>query len=168
MSDANAITAFLREHGATPVGLTPALPTLPPEGDDETAPAADWSVEEPADEWKPKFVPEHPPAGPGEFPVRFVDGSQAGQPVLCLSVRGRGWPVPLFLAEVGAVALRLDGRRFVREFRVVERVLSFVADPFPWAQVEAFAAALWGDPGSGSGCSRRTCPRRTAARSTTR
>jgi hypothetical protein len=60
-------------------------------------------------------------------------------------VRGRGWPIPLFLAEVGAVAMRLEGRHFVREFRVVERVLSFVADPFPWAQVEGFATALGND-----------------------
>jgi hypothetical protein len=29
---------------------------------------------------------------------------------------------------------------------VVERVLSFVADPFPWSQVEGFATALWNDP----------------------
>lgn len=146
MSDSNAIAAFFREHEATPVGLSPTLPTLPPEeGGDEGAPVADWTVEVVPDAWKPKLVPEQP-AVAGEYPVRFIDGCQAGQPVLCLSVRGRGWPIPLFLAEVGAVALRSEGRQFVREFRVVERVLSFVADPFPWAEVEAFAAAMAADP----------------------
>jgi len=49
------------------------------------------------------------------------------------------------VAEVGAVALRLHGRRFVREFATVERVLSFVVDPFPWEEVEAFAAAVLDD-----------------------
>lgn len=148
MSDIHAISAFLRDHAATPVGLTPTLPTMPPDdGDEGGAEAVDLAVEMGPDEWEPRLVPEHPPAREHEFPVRFIDGCHAGQPVLCLRVRGRGWPIPLYLAEVGAVSLRLEGRRFVREFRVVERVLSFVADTFPWAQVEGFAAALWNDAG---------------------
>jgi hypothetical protein len=148
MRDTSAISRFLREHEATPVGLSPSLPILTTDEDqEETKAAIDLTVEiKPADNWEPKPVPEQPVAQPGEFPVRFIDGSQAGQPVLSLSVRGRGWPIPLFLSEVGAVALRLDGRGFVREFHVVERVLSFVADPFPWAQVEGFAAELSNNP----------------------
>jgi hypothetical protein len=148
MNDANAVAAFLREHEAIPVGLTPVLPILSERDDDEaTAPVVDLTVEvDVPEKWAPKLVPEQLVAGASEFPVRFIDGCQSGQPVLCLSVRGRGWPVPLFLAEVGAVALRLDGRRFIREFSVVERVLSFVADPFPWAQIEAFATAMGNDP----------------------
>jgi hypothetical protein len=147
MSDANIITAFLQEHEATPVGLTPQLPLLPPEEEEaEAPPTTDLTVEEDPEHWQPKLVPEQPSAEPGEFPIRFIDGCQAGQPVLCLSVRDRGWPIPLFLAEVGAVALRMERRRFVREFQVVERVLSFVADPFPWAQVEAFVSAMGNDP----------------------
>jgi hypothetical protein len=43
--------------------------------------------------------------------------------------------------------LNLEGRRFTRTFALVERLLSFVADPFPWAEVEAFAAAVRNDPG---------------------
>jgi hypothetical protein len=50
------------------------------------------------------------------------------------------------VSEAGAVAVRLTGRTFVREFVAVERVLSFVADPFPWAEVEAFAVAVLHDP----------------------
>lgn len=146
MSNQN-VADFLREHEATPVGVSPVLPTIrPDEEEGETAPVTDWSVEVPADNWTSKLVHEQPVAAAGEYPTRFIDGCQAGQPVLCLSLRGRGWPIPLFLAEVGAIALRLEGRQFVREFRVVERVLSFVADPFPWAQVEGFATALWNDP----------------------
>jgi hypothetical protein len=44
------------------------------------------------------------------------------------------------------VALRAVGRRFEREFVAVERVLSFVADPFPWEEVEGFAAELLNKP----------------------
>ena len=46
----------------------------------------------------------------------------------------------------GRSALRLVGRRFEREFVAVERVLGFVADPFPWEEVEAFAADLLNKP----------------------
>jgi len=147
MSDVSAVSAFLREHEATPVGLTPTLPTMPDATEDQDEqPIVDLTIEvKDAAQWAPILVDEQPPAHSGEFPVRFIDGCQAGQPVLCLSVRGRGWPIPLFLAEVGAVALRLEGRQFVREFCVVERVLSFVTDPFPWEQVEGFATALAND-----------------------
>lgn len=140
----NAISRFLREHEATPVGLSPQLPVLAVDENEEAAKAVvDLTVEvEPPEPWAPKPVPEQPVTLPGEFPVRFIDGCQTGQPVLCLSVRGRGWPVPLFLAEVGAVAIRLQGRRFTREFQVVERVLSFVADAFPWSEIESFASEL--------------------------
>lgn len=143
-TEPGAIHHFFREHDATPVGLSPSLPILTTDEDaDEPLTVVDLTVEvNPAEKWKPQAIPEQPVAGPGEFPVRFIDGSQSGQPVLSLTVRGRGWPIPLFLAEVGAVALRLEDRRFVREFRMVERVLGFVADPFPWAEVEAFAAEL--------------------------
>jgi hypothetical protein len=148
MSDSNAITKFLRDYEATPVGLTPNLPLLQEVDDeaDEAEKDIDLTVEQSPDQWEPKLIPEQPTAGPGEFPVRFIDGCQSGQPVLCLSAWGRGWPIPLFLSEVGAVALRLERRRFVREFHVVERVLSFVADPFPWDRVEAFTTALANDP----------------------
>jgi hypothetical protein len=46
------------------------------------------------------------------------------------------------LAEVGAIAIKLACRAFTREFVGLERVLSFVADPFPWEEVDAPAAAL--------------------------
>jgi hypothetical protein len=52
----------------------------------------------------------------------------------------------MVLSEVGAVALKSVGRRFEREFAAVDRVLSFVADPFPWEEVEAFADALLNKP----------------------
>jgi hypothetical protein len=143
MSDADAIGQFLRGHQAIPVGATPPRPeALPP--DEEAAATLNLGVErEPAD-WAPVPLSEAP-ARAGEFPVRFIDGSHAGQPALCLR-SPQGYPIPLLVAEVGAVALRLEGRQFVRTFVAVERVLGFVADPFRWADVEAFAAAVVNHP----------------------
>jgi hypothetical protein len=62
--------------------------------------------------------------------------------VACLRAPGIGWPIPVFLAELGGVAMRLRGRDLVREFYGLERVVSFVTDPFPWDEVEAFAGAI--------------------------
>lgn len=141
MTDRDVVRRFLRANQATPVGATPPRPTLPADGgEDEPAAGLNLAAERDPDEWAPIPLSEAP-AGRGEFPERFIDGSHSSQPVLCVR-SPHGFPVPLLLAEVGAVALRLTGRRFDREFVAVERVLGFVAEPFPWEQVEAFAAAL--------------------------
>src|SRR5438270_2069851 len=146
MSEADPIRRFFRTYEATAVGATPEFPPLPVEDEAEAdaPPPIDLSVEVEPERWSPRVVGEAP-ARPSEFPVRFIDGSQTGQPVLCVRSPA-GWPIALVLAEVGAVALRSAGRTFTREFRVIDRVLSFVADPFPWAEVEAFAAALANNP----------------------
>lgn len=139
MNDHDAIRRFFTAYGAASVGDTPGQPALLSE--DETMPErVDRNVEVPEEAWGGLVVPEAP-ARPGEYPQRFIDGSQTNQPVLWLRSPA-GWPIPLVIGEVGAVALRLHGRRFVREFQAVERVLSFVADPFPWEEVEAFATAV--------------------------
>jgi hypothetical protein len=147
MSDRDVIGRFFRTYGASAVGDTPPQPVVPmPEGGDsaEGADTVELDVEVPADHWSAKVVGEAP-AKPSEYPLRFIDGSLSALPVLCLR-SPQGWPIPLLVAELGAVALRLAGRVFVREFVTVERVLSFVADPFPWDEVEAFAAAVLNDP----------------------
>ena len=142
----NEPNPFLKKYGASAVGETPPQPNipLPPDGDGEGKPSANRTVEFPEAEWEPQIVREAPARG-GEFPIRFIDGSLSGQPVLC--VRSElGWPIPLLLSEVGAVALRSVGRSFQREFVAVDRVLSFVADPFPWEEVEAFALDMANKP----------------------
>lgn len=133
---------FLRKYGASTVGATPPQPNIPLDARDEDGakPGVDRTVEYPEAAWKPIIVPEAP-AKAGESPVRFIDGSHTGEPVLCVRTES-GWPIPLLLSEVGAVALRSVGRGFEREFAAVDRVLSFVADPFPWEDVEAFAADM--------------------------
>lgn len=146
MSSREPIGRFFRDYAAEPVGFTPPQPVLGPDsGDGPAAETVELGVELPPDQWKARIVGEAP-ARDGEYPVRFIDGSIYSQPVLCLRAPV-GWPVPILVAEVGAVALRLDGRRFTRTFALVERLLSFVADPFPWAEVEAFAGAVRNDPG---------------------
>lgn len=143
-TDTDAVRRFFHAYAATPVGSTPVQPNVSADDNTDQPDEIDRAVEVPERDWKP-FVLGEAPARAGEFPRRFVDGSQAGQPVLCVRAP-QGWPVPLVLSEVGAVALKTVGRGFEREFVAVERVLSFVADPFPWAEVEAFASALLNKP----------------------
>lgn len=138
---------FFRTYGATAVGSTPPQPTIPPDGEGSepaSQPTVTLTVECDLEKWDARIVPESF-AKPGEFPERFVDGSQSGQPVVCVRAPA-GWPIPFYLAEVGAVALKGVGRRFERVYVAVERVLSFVADPFPWEQVEALAVDLMNRP----------------------
>jgi hypothetical protein len=143
MTDREVIGGFLRAYGASGVGDTPAQPFLPVMADDEElagADTVDLEVELPLDKWAARIVGEAP-AKRGEHPIRFIDGSLTAIPVLYLRPP-QGWPIPVLVSELGAVALRLAGRTLVREMALVERVLSFVADPFPWAEIEAFAAAV--------------------------
>jgi hypothetical protein len=150
-SDGRGVRDFLETYNVSAVGPTPPQPLLPPDPDETGGPDAkaktviDRAVERDEAEWEPLTVPEQP-AKPGEFPERFIDGSQASLPILCVRAGERGYPVPILLGEVGAVALRLEGRGFRREFCAVERVLAFVADPFPWQDLEAFAADLLNSP----------------------
>src|SRR6266545_2911762 len=147
MSEGDAIGRFFRTYAASAVGDTPPQPVLEGLAEEEATEGdatVDLNVEMPAGAWTARTVGEAP-AKPGEHPVRFIDGSLSTLPVLCLR-SPQGWPIPLLVSEAGAVAVRLTGRSFVREFVAVERVLSFVADPFPWAEVEAFASAVLNDP----------------------
>ncbi|MBX9583510.1 MAG: hypothetical protein K2X87_24680 [Gemmataceae bacterium] len=136
----NPVREFFRRHGSTAVG--PGT-DYPPDGDDpdDRSEAVDHAAEvDPAD-WKPVPNPEAP-TRPGEAPTRFIDGCYSGEPVTCLWNPSHGWPVAVVLAEVGGVAMKLEGRDLRREFYGLERVVSFVADAFPWDEVEAFAAAV--------------------------
>ena len=71
----------------------------------------------------------------------FIDGSHFGHAVLSIrSARVRVRRAAM-LAEVGGVAMNAEGRGLVRDFFGLERVVSFVADLFPWEQVETIAAS---------------------------
>jgi hypothetical protein len=74
-------------------------------------------------------------------PRRFVDGIHDGRVVTCLYSKER-FPVPVQLAEIGAVEIReIDGAlRRVNE--TVERVVVLMAHLFPWDEVEGLGAVL--------------------------
>jgi hypothetical protein len=146
MNNRQVIARFLRAYGASGVGDTPAQPFLPVMTDEEEpkADTVDLEIELPLQKWAARIVAEAP-AKPGEHPIRFIDGSFTAIPVLYLRPP-QGWPIPVLVSEVGAVAIRLERRTLVRDLALVERVVSFVADPFPWAEIEAFAAAVVLDP----------------------
>jgi hypothetical protein len=143
MSD-DAVRRFFRRHAGAAVGAYPAQAEMDAVSEERDE-RLEWDVEQPAEAWKPLVLPETP-ARSGEFPERFIDGCQSGHAVACLRAPGDGWPVPVFLAEVGGVALRLKGRELRRDFFGLERVVSFVTDVFPWDQVEALAAAVQSMP----------------------
>jgi hypothetical protein len=141
----DALRRFFRRHAGAAVGAYPVQEELEAVSEQRDE-LMEWDAEQPADAWKPVVLPETP-ARPGEFPERFIDGCQSGHAVACLRAPEVGWPVPVFLAEVGGVAMRLHGRELRRDFFGLDRVVSFVTDPFPWPEVEAVAAALANLPG---------------------
>ncbi len=120
----------------------PPLWTEPSE--DEEAERVDLDFEIPRDEWR--AIEPGLPAGwalshwPGH-PVRFVDGRDVGGTVAWLRAPG-GYPVPIRLSQVGGVAIRVIDGECRREFEATDRVVSMVADVFPWEEIESFAAAL--------------------------
>jgi hypothetical protein len=122
-----------------------AQPTLLDDGvtlseDPDRIAALDY--ETPMDDWAPVQTVKPGPRKEWTLcPKRFIDGKDVGRTVAWLQTR-EGYPVPVRLSEIGAVVMEDVGGCLKREYGVVERVVSFIADPFPWDQVESFAIAL--------------------------
>ncbi len=74
-------------------------------------------------------------------PVRFVDGKDVGYTVISLP-SADGHILPVRLAEIGGVAMRVVDGELRREFVRVERVVSMITSAYPWDEVERFAGAL--------------------------
>lgn len=74
-------------------------------------------------------------------PKLFIDGKDVGRTVAWLQT-AEGFPIPVRLSEIGAVLMCNTNRRLQREWHIVERVVTMVVEPFPWDEVESFAAAL--------------------------
>lgn len=122
----------------------PQPPLLTEPSQDGEEERVDLDYEKPRDDWH--AIAPGLPAGWGldcwpEHPVRFVDGSNLGGTVAWLRAPG-GYPVPVRLSQVGGVAVRVIDGGCRREFEITERVVSMVADVFPWEEIESFAAAL--------------------------
>ena len=74
-------------------------------------------------------------------PVRFIDGKDVGETIAWVRAPG-GYPVPIRLAQIGAVSMCVVDGECHRVFHIVEKVVSMVQDPFPWDEIESFATAL--------------------------
>ena len=139
---------FLQRHGARRVREFAPQPQLLSEMqalDSQQNEDVELDYEIAQGDWQPLDLPpcervwEHQPQ-------RFVDGKDVGRTIAWLQSRD-GYPVPVRLAEIGAVTLRvMDGetgqRELRREWSKVERVVAFMTDLFPWDEVEEFAYAL--------------------------
>jgi hypothetical protein len=118
-----------------------------PTEDEKTAPEfVDLRIEvDNPDAWEARPVLREPVWRPRDWtegPQRFIDGKDLGETILWLEAPYGGYPVPVRLSQIGAVAVRVVDGVCRREYAVVERVVSMVVDPFPWDEVESFAAAL--------------------------
>lgn len=153
---------FLREHGARRVRGDAPQPLLLGDGvplsePDDEADTVAWDYEMPAQSWRPRQTASGTTAGDEsndarafgiwpQRPRRFIDGKDSGRTVAWLRAP-QGYPVPIRLSEIGAVALRAieqDGAPDVlrREWNRVERVVSLMIDFFPWDEIELFACEL--------------------------
>src|SRR5262249_37327040 len=52
------------------------------------------------------------------------------------------YPVPVRLAQVGAVVMRDVDGELRRDFEIVERIVTLMVDLFAWHEIESFAIAL--------------------------
>jgi len=138
---------FLRAYAGqrvSPYAEQPLLFNVPTSEDDPESEGVILDYEVDGDAWEARVLPvldNWRPSDWPERPVRFVDGKDVGQTVAWLRAPG-GYPIPVRLSEIGGAAVRLVDGVCRREFQAVERVVSMVVDPFPWDQVESFAAAL--------------------------
>lgn len=150
---------FLRDNGASRAATYGDAPDFMTAGgghadtenrpdNEDATPIKEWDYEQPRAAWAPISVRDAGPfADPSLCPQRFVDGKESGRTIAYIAAP-QGFPIPVRLAEIGAVALRAvsgdDGQQHLRcESRTVEKVVSFMADLFPWQEVERFAAALY-------------------------
>ena len=130
----------MRNYDAQPLLLGDGL-TMEEQPDDAPN-RVDLSLEYDEENWQPIDVRRTTMPRPwGYRPLRFIDGKDVGRTVAWLQSR-EGYPVPVRLSEIGAVAMRDCGGQLRREFSAVEKVVTLIADLFPWHEIEGFAAAL--------------------------
>ncbi len=134
---------FLLHYGGRRLRQYVEQPPLdsPTDGDEaEEGPKAALDFEAPPDAWQPRSVVADT-IDPAALPQRFIDGCHYGRTIACLSDSARH-PIPVRLAEIGGVCMGIDGRSLRREFAHIERIVCLIVDPFPWHEVEDFAASL--------------------------
>jgi hypothetical protein len=133
---------FLLNYGGRRLRPYIEQPPLDPSeaGGEEEAPNVTLDFEVAPDVWKSQSVVAVS-LDPGAMPQRFIDGCHYGKTVTCL-YDSASHPIPVRLAEIGGVSMRIEDRSLRREFAHVERIVCLIVDPFPWQEVEDFAASL--------------------------
>ncbi len=133
---------FLLHYGGRRLRQYVEQPPLdaPADDDDDGTPIATLDLEAPLDAWQPRSVASDV-LDPDAVPRRFIDGCHSGQTVAWLQ-DALGHPIPVRLAEIGGVCMQSEGRSLRRQFAHVERIVCLIVDPFPWHEVENFAATL--------------------------
>lgn len=136
---------FLKNNGAQRVRTYDPQPLLLDDGileEEQNKEQSDLFYECEKDRWQAIDIRNSiPPTDWPWRPLRFIDGKDYGRTVAWLQTR-EGYPVPVRLAEIGATAFTDQDSQLRREYETLERVLSFVINPFPWDEVESFAIAL--------------------------
>lgn len=137
---------FFRRHGAQRMRGYSSLPPLLTDGTTLDEPDTEQVVldyEQPSEEWQPIDVENI--AGwqtSSLLPQRFIDGKDVGDTVAWLQ-SAEGYPVPVRLSQIGAVALHVVDGELRRESVVpLERVVSMIVDLFPWDEIERLALDL--------------------------
>jgi hypothetical protein len=140
---------FLRNNGAHRMRDDAMRPLLldsdtaqneEPEQDEEQK--IDLSFEVPAEQWNAIDCTHTDVPSAWDFrPTRFIDGKDLGRTVAWLQTE-EGFPIPVRLSEIGAIVIHNDTGHLRREWYKMERVVSMIVDPFPWDEIESFAAAL--------------------------
>lgn len=140
---------FLRNYGAQRVQNYPGLPTMIGDmqaANDEDKQRINLDYEVARDQWQAQntagVAADTTAFTEGPWcPRCFIDGKDVGRTVAWLRSK-EGYPVPVRLAEIGALAMQNENGCLRRDFHCVERVISMMADAFPWEDVEAFAMEL--------------------------
>ena len=139
---------FLKEYSGSRLGQTELQPLMT----DELLKTAIFSESEKVvldyetPEWKEININRNLPTNWRsqnwqQRPVRFIDGKDVGQTIAWVRAPS-GQLVPIRLAQIGSIAMRVEDGECRREFHVAEKVVSMEVDLFPWTEIESFAAAL--------------------------
>ncbi|HTU88554.1 MAG TPA: hypothetical protein VMF69_00515 [Gemmataceae bacterium] len=109
-------------------------------GGEDEKPSVSLDFELPPEDWRPRSVVSET-VDPSALPQRFIDGCHSGETVTWVQDEA-DHPIPVRLAQIGGVCMRIEGRVLRREFARLERIVSLIVDPFPLHEVESLAAAL--------------------------
>lgn len=108
--------------------------------EENEGPNVSLDFELPSNDWQPRTVGSET-VDASALPQRFIDGCHSGETVTWLQ-DAAGHPIPVRLAQIGGVCMRIENRSLRREFAHLQRIISLIVDPFPLHEVENTAAAL--------------------------